>query len=306
MLPKFPEFKKLELTDKKEIEKITTQYPPYSDFNFVSMWSWDIKGEMRVSDLNGNLVVRFTDYVDQKKVFYSFLGKYKVEETAATLLELSKKEKLEPILALVPEDSVVELDKEKFSIVEDRDHFDYIYHTATLMNLTGNKLRNKRNQVGYFIKKFPKAEIRLLNLGDTETRDDIIRLYKKWFSYKILDNFFQNYEHHELEAIKRLFISYDKFNLISVGIFEKNKLVAFFINELTESSYCLGLIAKAEISMQGIYAFLRKKNAEIISSFNKEFMNDEQDLGIEKLRDAKMQFRHHSFLKKYKVQAKEI
>ena len=47
MLPEFPQFKKLELSDKEEVEKFTSKFPPYSDFNFVSMWSWDIKGEMR-------------------------------------------------------------------------------------------------------------------------------------------------------------------------------------------------------------------------------------------------------------------
>jgi hypothetical protein len=49
MLPEFPKFKSIEISDKEDVEKITKKYPPYSDFNFVSMWSWDIKGDMRVS-----------------------------------------------------------------------------------------------------------------------------------------------------------------------------------------------------------------------------------------------------------------
>ena len=44
MIPEFPEFKKLELSNKEEIEKITQKFPPYSDFNFVSMWCLGIKG----------------------------------------------------------------------------------------------------------------------------------------------------------------------------------------------------------------------------------------------------------------------
>ena len=66
MIPQFPEFKSLELSDKKDIESFTKRFPPYSDFNFVSMWSWDIKEEIRISQLNGNLVVRFTDYLTGK------------------------------------------------------------------------------------------------------------------------------------------------------------------------------------------------------------------------------------------------
>ena len=57
MIPEFPKFKNLELSDKNDIEKFTSKFLPYSDFSFVSMWSWDIKGEMRIAQLNGNLVV---------------------------------------------------------------------------------------------------------------------------------------------------------------------------------------------------------------------------------------------------------
>ena len=49
MLPTFPEFKPLELSDKNDVENFTSKFPPYSDFNFVSMWCWDIKEEMRIS-----------------------------------------------------------------------------------------------------------------------------------------------------------------------------------------------------------------------------------------------------------------
>lgn len=73
MILKFLEFKKLELLDKKEVEKITSKFPPYSDFNFVSMWSWDVKEELRISKLNNNLVVRFADYFVGNPFFY-FLG----------------------------------------------------------------------------------------------------------------------------------------------------------------------------------------------------------------------------------------
>lgn len=45
MLPEFPQFKNLELSDEEEIERHTHKFLPYSDFNFVSMWSWDIKGK---------------------------------------------------------------------------------------------------------------------------------------------------------------------------------------------------------------------------------------------------------------------
>ncbi len=80
MIPVFPNFKKLELSDKKEVEKFTSEFPPYSDFNFISMWIWDIADNMMISQLNKNLVVVFNDYLSGKP-FISFLGKNKISET---------------------------------------------------------------------------------------------------------------------------------------------------------------------------------------------------------------------------------
>src|SRR5688572_28215219 len=122
MIPEFPHFKKLELKDKEDVEKFTSKFSPYSDFNFVSMWSWDIRGKMGLSMLYGNLVVRFTDYLTGEP-FYSFLGNHKANETAAELMNLSQKEGLPLKLQLIPEESVQKINQEKFYIIENRNHF---------------------------------------------------------------------------------------------------------------------------------------------------------------------------------------
>lgn len=56
MIPTFPEFKPIEITDKEEVENFTKNYPPYSDFNFISLFCWDVDGKRRLSWLNGNWV----------------------------------------------------------------------------------------------------------------------------------------------------------------------------------------------------------------------------------------------------------
>lgn len=73
MIPEFPQFKLIELSDKGSVEKVTQKYLPYSDFDFISMWCWNIKGKIKISKLNNNLVVRFTDYLSGNP-FFSFLG----------------------------------------------------------------------------------------------------------------------------------------------------------------------------------------------------------------------------------------
>ena len=136
MIPEFPEFKKLELSDKEDVEVFTKKFPPYSDFNFVSMWSWDIKGEMRLSQLNNNLVVRFTDYLTGDP-FFSFLGDNEVNDTIKKLLEFSKSEGLRIKLKLIPECSIKNADITKYNIKEDEDNSDYIYNVQLISEYKG-------------------------------------------------------------------------------------------------------------------------------------------------------------------------
>lgn len=301
MIPQFPEFKKLELADKEDVEKVTKQFPPYSDFNFTSMWSWDTLEDMRISLLNENLVVMFNDYVTGTP-FYSFIGTNDVNGTAKKLLDVSRVLGIEAQLKLIPEETAKLFDTKDFLATEDRDHFDYVYNLQNHITYDGKKLRNKRNQVAYFLKEYPNAEIRVVNLNDKKNQGHILKLFQRWIENKMMDDKFSIVQHKELMVIKRIFDLVKKVDLMCVGIYIHNELHAFFINEMTTSSYALGLIAKADISIPGAYAFLRQKNAEILFSFNKQSLNDEQDLGIENLRQAKMQFRPSNFLKKYTVE----
>src|SRR3989338_1647905 len=169
MIPEFPKFKPIELSDKTEVEKITSKYPPYSDFNFVSMWSWDIKNEMRISLLNGNLVVRFTDYLTGEP-FYSFLGDNKVNETVEELLEFSKKEILPLELKLIPEEVLKDLDQIKFKATEDRNNFDYIYDVSRLAELKGNEYQSHRNSIHKFLRIYKNWKVEVV-INFTEIYD---------------------------------------------------------------------------------------------------------------------------------------
>ena len=153
MLPEFPEFKKLELSDKKDIEKFTSKFPPYSDFNFVSMWSWDTKGEIRISVLNNNLVVRFTDYVTNKP-YILFIGENKIPETAHKLIIFSKENYQEDSLRLIPEEVANILSKLEFQILPDLDSHDYIYSTEDLSSM--HKWSKHKSSKG--IEKFLKFQ----------------------------------------------------------------------------------------------------------------------------------------------------
>jgi hypothetical protein len=289
MLPQFPQFKKLELSDKNDVEKITHQYPPYSDFNFVSMWAWDIKEEMRISVLNENLVVRFTDYLTGES-FYSFLGNNKVNDTAEKLLELSKKEGLEIKLKLVPEESIKELDLNKFKIKEDRDNFDYILETKQIEELKGDKHRNKRAVINNLLKNH-KIE--------TKQLEDFTSIVPFLESLKDQDGEFKI--KREIQAVMRLLKLEIKSDLVLLTVTSENKMVSFIINEIPPNSrHSMGHFLKVNSKFHsGLSTFLLKTMCGVLKKKGFDLLNMEQDLGISGLKFWKENHCPAYFLKKY-------
>ncbi len=298
MIPEFPKFKLLELSDYQDIQKMISQFPPYSDFNFISMWVWNINNEITISLLHNNLVLCFTDYITGKP-FYMFLGANKANETAKDLIDLSIKNDLPPILRLIPEVSVQNINRDMFEVLEDRDNFDYIYNIEELRDLRGGKFSSKRNDFNSFVTKFPKAEARVISLTDPRIVQGILKLAEKWSNIKSEKG---EVASHDIVAIQRLLDSAHMLDLVTIGVFMDDTLVAFFVNELLHAEFVLAHLMKADMSIdRGLYAFLIKKSAEILSTFHKKFINYEQDLGIESLRIAKSRLNPVSFLKKYTI-----
>lgn len=297
MIPKFPEFKILELSDKEDVEKFTSKYPPYSDFNFAGTWSWDVRDQMKISQLNDNYVVRFINYLTGEP-FYTFLGENEVNDTAKKLLDLSIKENLKPELRLIGEESVKLIDTSTFKITEDRDNFDYVYSLEELKNYKGRKFQTKRYETKKFLDRYPNTEIKIINLADEKEQENIIALYQKWVTdKKKKEKDFDS--QHELIVLKKLLAAHEGFNLISIGIFIGNKLVGFCINELRESEYVVSHVAKIDYSFSDVNSFLMQKNAEFLCSYDNKYLNYEQDLGLGTLRYSKESFRPIRFFKKF-------
>ncbi len=296
MIPEFPEFKKLELSDKKDVEKFTSKFPPYSDFNFISMWCWNIKDKVKISQLHGNLIVQFSDYLTGEP-FYSFLGNNKVDETSESLLDLSKRERIALKLQLMPEESIRKLDSSKFYILESRDHFDYVYHVPDFHKCLGKKYETQRNLFNRFTKKYTDIEIKLLPANSVKS--EILELSEKWIINKI-GKYDEMKLRNESDAIKRIF-DFEGPDLIAVCIFHKGSLIAYTINELLKDNHALCHFAKANTEFSGIYSFLMRKTCESLISFGKEFLNYEQDLGLPHLRFSKSAFQPKVFLTKFSV-----
>jgi hypothetical protein len=300
MIPEFPQFKPLELSDKEEVEKITQKYPPYSDFNFVSMWVWDINGKRMLSKLNGNLVVYFTDYLTGKPVF-SFLGTNKVEQTAREIIDFAKKTKAPPVLCFMSEEVVKNLPNSDFSIEEDRDNFDYIFSTSQLATFRGIKHKTKRQVANKFLTLYPNVVFKSEKLINPILSDHIVSLLRKWTVRKGSNPETENLGFESEKKALNKILQMEHKNLLIFTCYLDNNLIGFEIDEILPSKHAVAHFSKVDTLYKGINDFLNMKLSQYLNNEGVEFCNWEQDLGIENLRKSKMSYRPINFLKKYKV-----
>src|SRR2546423_1513757 len=303
MLPQFPRFKQLELSDAEDVQRYTARYAPFSDFNFASLWSWNIDSGVLLSELNGNLVVRLGDYVTSE-VFYSFLGDRRVNDTVEALIDLSCRENLKPRLQLVPEVIAGQLDTKRFSITEDDRHADYILMVDRLCTYQGSRLASKRNEVRKFVRLCPQTRFEILDLDRTSTIEQCDALFRRWNARR---NAPHNQEaEREFKAFERCLKSQAHFPLIGTGIFADEELVALSIQEIVDNKYAFTHFEKTDMAnFPGIGSFLNQQVANLLASRGIQYINIEPDLGIAGLRMSKRSYFPCGYLRKFSVSYRE-
>lgn len=299
MIPQFPQTKKLELSDREEVEAYIRQYGPYSDFNFVSMWCYDTDHKAELSKLNGNLVLKFQDYIDLE-MFYTFLGTSQVQETVNELLDHAVSEGIKPYLQLVPHTSIKSLiDHPRYVVKEDQNNFDYIIDANEFSQMAGSKYHKKRNMVSRFRREYGEsASIRILDIHDAFVQHEIIRLFHVWeqvFHKTSAES------QHELVAIYKLFDGIDAFTVTTFGVEINGVLEAFLIADEIQDGYAIRHFEKPNVNFHGITEYLQHESARYFAERGCIYINYEQDLGLPGLREAKTLCHPAHFLKKYLV-----
>ncbi len=292
------------LAHRNYVEAFTRNHLPYSDFNFTSMHCWDTRGFLRVSEIHGNLVVKFMDYITQTP-FYSFLGTTNVNETAGYLLDHSLRESLVPCLRLVPECSVEDLDHLKFMVQEDRDHFDYVYDMHDVVRAMGKQFKHCRQWINSFERKYvvndpSKIELRS---GSIESMVyHILVVNEKWKINKInsKEGIHPDDMRNELDAMQRIFVDKHE-TLVATCLLYEGHPIAYVINELIDHEYVISHFSKADLAFSGVNQYFMKRYSEDMIACSRKFLNWEQDLGLPGLRASKLSYRPNHFLKKYSV-----
>lgn len=293
MIPIFPEFKNLEWNDREEFETYSSWLAPHSDFNFVSVWAWDVNETMKLSILNGNLVIFFNDYLTGEH-YLSFVGKNKITETALELINFSNTNYDVPILKYVPEEIANDIFDAGLTVVVDESNCDYVIRVFDLAE--SDKLTQSHGHIGQncrqFLRLYPDFQLKVCLINEAN-KTELRGLFALWAENKKL-NIGDLVEYKAFERYLQL----TEDNITVLSIYVDNQLVGFQFLEFLSKEYTTGEFVKGDVNYRGIFQILEWKTCEYLKKRGIIYFNHQVDLGCKELKAAKTHYYQPEFLLK--------
>lgn len=300
------DFKKLEKADKNIFDKFfSARYYENAEYNFTNLFMWREMLDLRWAVEDDLLFVVSSNEV-RLGLWQPFGAAEKMQDAITKILDWAQKNRGEKNLAFVgvEKNFVEELEKyphAKFNIQAVRDDFDYVYSAQDLINLSGRKFHGKKNHLNSFRKDFPTAEYLPITAEIIpKCREEL----NNWYELHKKENPDDEFICYEQAAIHEIFDNFDDFKLKGGAILLGGKVVAFTFGEKLNSDTAVIHVEKADPAVRGAYTAINHDFVEAEWS-EMTFINREEDMGLEGLRQAKESYHPVKMIEKYFVKVEE-
>lgn len=265
------------------------------DTSVINLCCWQFLYQSHIAEHNGNYILRFL--FDGQ---YSYALRFKPADLTE-LIDILRSEASAggyPLRIMgVNEDTLPyfnEAAPNMFHADYSPDYSDYVYDRNSLVTLAGKKLQSKRNFVNRFKRMYANYEYRTLTPADAE---ECLALDKSWIN-KGLELGHTEEERNERECIKYVFTHWDELSAQGGLIKVDGQLVAFTYGAPIDNERFDVCVEKADTAYEGAYAII---NQEFVNHLPQQFqwINREEDLGIEGLRQVKNAYQPAIRLHKY-------
>ena len=291
-IPSFPEFTPLSLDLKNEMHpKLSLTPDGVSEFTFAGLYLFRKRYQYQVSKIEGKTFILsgiqppHAPGEEPKKFFMTPCaapGKGILEE----LFKTHDYWKNISDSVLIPERRCLEEWGVEFT--EDRDNFDYLYLRTDLAELPGKKYHKKRNLVAQFLKSYESHEEKPLT---PELIPEAIKILEAWRVDKGIDA--------DYAACREALELFGELNMKGLLLYIDEKPAGWCLGEPIARGRIFTIHFEKGIEYyKGIYQFINQAFAASVPEYF-TYINREQDLGDEGLRQAKMTYRPSGFVRKY-------
>ena len=190
------------------------------------------------------------------------------------------------------------LPEDKYLVEEQVDSKDYLYDGNAMRTLAGKKLHKKKNRVNAFKREYEgRYEYRRLCCSDSH---EVWEFLDKWRLQKGDD--VEEHLDYEVRGIHDILKNCSSLFVRMGGVFIDGQLEAFTIGSYNPiENMAVIHIEKANPDINGLYQFINQQF--LIEEFpDVEWVNREDDMGLEGLRKAKSSYYPADYARKYLVE----
>lgn len=286
------DFKRIGLEDKELFRSFfKDNQPSISEYTFTNLYIWSDIKDIRFAKMNEGLVIKAYDHQDA--YFLPPIGFNDCDKTMVQLMEYGTTHGIRNFRN-VPEHFRKHLRHPNVKVHPDRDNFDYVYKTQSLINLKGWRLDGKRG----FIKKFREKYPFRYEPYTPDYKNSCMDLYDSWMNSRAdKDPSILN----ERRAFTSFLDHYEKLDAVGGMVLVDERLAGFSFGEKLNDSTFVVHFEKADLSFTGSYQMINQQFIQNEADGKFLFVNREQDLGIEGIRKAKLSYAPIRMIKKFRI-----
>ena len=296
-MPEFPEFKAIEIADREEIQNFFSGYrPETSELNFTNIFIWREHYRIHWSIYRDWLLVA-CDAAGGRCFAMPPVGPGPRLEVTLKVLEWLREKRgmAEPAIERADSRLADELAPSgKFAIAPTRDHFDYLYLTGNLIKLSGNRYHAKKNHLNKFRKSynFSYAPVTPASVPDC------MKVAELWCHARRCHEDLDLTD--ERNAVKAILENFEPLKVTGGMLLVEGRVEAFAIGEMLNPETAVIHIEKANPEIPQAFVVINQQFCE--HEWAKvPFINREQDLGNEGLRQAKLSYQPERMIQKFRI-----
>jgi len=295
-------FRRIELADKTQYETYLFAEPERGcEYSFANLFMWGRQEiaflddcALLFSHFNGHTVYPWPQGPgDKRMALETILADARQRGIPCRITGMTGQE-MEKLQAWFPD---------TFEIRVARDNFDYVYTVEALADLRGKKLQKKRNHVNRFRAEHPDYRVEPLGCGNIAR---VQHMVNDWYVSRRQADPTGDYLLESL-AMARAFRNFDNLGMEGIALLEGDRVIAVTMGSRLSGNTFDIHFEKAREEFGGAYnaincefaRYLRLKYPDV------EFLNREDDLGLEGLRKAKLDYHPHHLTEKYWACLKE-
>ncbi|MDA3950159.1 MAG: DUF2156 domain-containing protein [Spirochaeta sp.] len=286
-IPQYPEGAPLDLSMRSDLHPRLSMLPDgVSEFTFAGLYLFRDTYHYQVGQLPGDKLL-ITGEKEGKEFFMLPCGLPEDQDLVTELF--NRYDYLKGLSERNADDAWIALEKLGLTVHEDRDNFDYLYLKQDLAELAGKKFHKKRNHVNAFVNnyEFDEQTLRERHIPDA------LGILEAWQAGQD--------DRADYAAAREALERFRELDLKGYIVYVGDTPAAYTIGEpLMKGRSFVVHFEKAADGYRGIYQFINKAFAAMLPKHYK-WINREQDLGDEGLRQSKMTYRPSGFVKKYRV-----